>query len=99
MAKKPLTVKTKLKRLDSPTEAKTESVGVIRDTKYYPRSYRWRDSDLELIGQLLEKINHLSPRKIDATKMLRGAMVLADKVKPEKLLDAVVEAERNSLKY
>jgi hypothetical protein len=45
----------------------------------------------------MERVNSISARKIDATKVRRGAMLLAEKQKPEKLFDAIMEAEKQSM--
>lgn len=95
MAKK-LGIKTKLTKTPSPKET-TEKLDLIKGAKTYPRSYRWREYDIELIESLVEKVNSVSSRKIDATKVIRGALSLAEKKSPEKLIDAIMEAERNSL--
>ncbi len=95
MAKK-LGIKTKLTKLSSP-EAATEKLNLIEGVKTYPRSYRWREYDLELIESLVDKVNSISSRRIDVTKILRGAICLADKKSPEKLLEAIMEAEKKSL--
>ena len=52
---------------------------------------------MELIERLVEKVKSVSTRRIDVTKILRGALHLANKKNPEKLIDAIMEAERNSL--
>jgi hypothetical protein len=54
--------------------------------KYYPKS-----------RQLLERINEASPRKNDATKLLRAALNLAMEYHPEKVLEAIDKAESRSL--
>jgi hypothetical protein len=96
MPKKPLIVKTKLKK--RPFQDKpAKKIGLKKAPKDYPKSYRWRESDLEMIRQLLERVNEVSPRKIDATKLLRGALALAMEYHPEKLLEAIGKAESRSL--
>ena len=96
MPKKKLEVKTKLRKETSQQEAQ-DSLNLIRDAKTYPRSYRWREYDLKLIDDLVSKANSVSSRRIDATKILRGALSIADKKSPEKLLESVVEAEKKSI--
>ena len=94
MSKKPLAVKTKLKKR---AEEPTQKVGLKKDIKLYPKSYRWREADLEMIRQLLERVNEVSARKIDATKLLRGTLTIAMEYHPEKLLEAIGRAESQSL--
>jgi len=77
-------------------EEKAESLGLIKH-RDYPRSYRWREYDISILESLMERVNAISARKIDATKVLRGAMLLAEKQKPEKLFDAIMEAEKQSM--
>lgn len=98
MAKK-LELKTKLTETDSPEKAETrqDNPNLVRKKgKTYPRSYRWRENDIRIIDELTEKINQISLQKVDATKILRGALYLASKKNPEKFLDAIVEAEKNA---
>jgi hypothetical protein len=82
--------------VDGQGEEKTESLGLIKH-RDYPRSYRWREYDISVLESLMERVNSISARKIDATKVLRGAMLLAEKQKPEKLFDAIMEAEKQSM--
>jgi hypothetical protein len=95
MAKKKLGVRTKLTVPDP--EEETEKPGLVKGIKDYPRSYRWRAYDMNLIESLVSKVNKVSNRRVDATKVIRGALYLAEKRKPEKLLDAIMEAEKNSM--
>ena len=68
-----------------------------KQKKDFPKSYRWRRYDLDLLNGLLRKVNEISPdRKIDATKLLRGALYFVSREKPEKLLKAIIEAEKKS---
>lgn len=76
---------------------KSEEIGLKKDTKYYPRSYRWRASDIEMIQSLVDRVNRSSNRKLDATKIIRGALVLASKAKTERLINAVIQAEIDSI--
>jgi hypothetical protein len=95
MAKK-LQIKTKLSDRDAPEKTK-EKLNLIKGDKTYPRSYRWRDYDLKLIESLVAKVNEVSNRKIDATKIIRGALFLADKKSAKQLLEAIMDAEKKSL--
>jgi hypothetical protein len=95
MAKK-LQIKTKLSDRDAPEKTK-EKLNLIKGDKAYPRSYRWRDYDLKLIESLVAKVNEVSNRKIDATKIIRGALFLADKKSAKQLLEAIMDAEKKSL--
>jgi hypothetical protein len=95
MAKK-LQIKTKLSDRDAPEKAK-EKLNLIKGDTTYPRSYRWRDYDLKLIESLVAKVNEVSNRKIDATKIIRGALFLADKKSAKQLLESIMDAEKNSL--
>ena len=102
--KKQIELKTKLhSRKKSSVKDKTtkskksEKLGLKKDTKYYPKSYRWRSSDIEMIEKLVDRVNRTSNRKLDATKILRGALVVASKSKTEKLLNAIIQAEMNSI--
>ncbi len=95
MAKK-LEVKTKLAKAPSPQESEANP-NLLGDPKTYSRSYRWREYDMRLIEDLVIKANSVSSRRIDATKILRGALSLASKKSPEKLLKSVIEAEKKSL--
>ena len=81
---------------DGQGEERPESLGLIKH-RDYPRSYRWREYDISILESLMERVNAVSSRKIDATKVLRGAMLLAEKQKPEKLFDAIMEAEKQSM--
>ena len=74
-----------------------QGIGLLQDTKTFPRSYRWREADLEMIERLRKVVNDNTPRKIDVTKILRGAMLLAEKAPIDRLLKAIAEAEANSL--
>lgn len=96
MGKKITRVKTKLSKISSPKEI-TEKLSLKKGMKTYPRSYRWREYDLTVIEDLIAKINVISPKKIDTTKLIRGALHLASKQKPKNLLIAVSEAEKQSL--
>ena len=96
MAKKKLNIKTKLSSISSPEQA-TEKLDLIKKPKTYPRSYRWRKYDLEVIEDLIYKTKDLSAFKVDATKLIRGALYIASKKNPEKLLEDIMEAERKSL--
>ena len=95
MAKKKLGVRTKLSLPDPDRE--TEKPGLVKGLKDYPRSYRWRAYDMNLIDALVTKVNQVSNRRVDATKVIRGALYLANKRTAEKLLDAIMEAEKNSM--
>lgn len=94
MAKK-LTIKTKLGA--GPPDAPKERLNLVKDLKTYPRSYRWRKHDLDLINALVQKTRGISNLRVDATKLIRGALWIASKKKPEKLIEAIAEAERLSL--
>lgn len=96
MPRKQLSVKTKLTKRTLQDEP-VRKVGLIKDTKYYPKSYRWRESDLEMIRQLVERVNEASVRKIDTTKLLRGALTIAMECHSEKLLEAISRAESQSI--
>jgi hypothetical protein len=50
-----------------------------------------------MIEKLVDRVNRTSNRKLDATKILRGALVIASKSKTEKLLNAIIQAEMNSI--
>jgi len=89
-------IKTKLIKTSSPHEA-TEELNIIKDIKTYPRSYRWREAEIELIDRVVEKVNTISKRKIDATKVIRGSLFLAEKKSPSKLIEAILEAEKKSI--
>lgn len=95
---KKLELKTRLTGTDSPqkTEAQDDSLNLVRKVKTCPRSYRWREYDVKVIEELTEKINQVSSQKIDTTKILRGALHLAKKQSPEKLIEAIFEAEKNA---
>ena len=102
--KKQIELKTKLPGRQKNIEEKeiksfktSGKLGLKKDTKYYPKSYRWRSSDIEMIEMLVDKVNRTSNRKLDATKIIRGALVIASKSKTEKLLNAIVQAEMNSI--
>ena len=96
MAKKKLSIKTKLGQ-SPPSGDTAEKLNLVKKTKTYPRSYRWREYDLELIEDLILKTRDLSGYKVDATKLIRGALQIASKKSPEKLLEAIKNAELNSL--
>ncbi len=93
--------KTKLQKRSSEKSDKKsappEKVGLLKDTKYYPKSYRWRAADIEMIQQLVNRINEVSSRKLDTTKVLRGALLVASQTNTNKLLDAISKAERESI--
>ena len=89
-------IKTKLTKTSSPHEA-TEELDIVKSIKTYPRSYRWREADLELIERIIAKVNSISTRKIDATKVIRGSLFVAEKKSPNKLIEAIMEAEKKSL--
>ena len=89
-------IKTKLTKTSSPHEA-TEELDIVKSIKTYPRSYRWREADLELIERIITKVNSVSTRKIDATKVIRGALFIAEKKSPDKLIKAIIEAEKISI--
>ena len=96
MAKKKLSIKTKLQKVPSPENA-AEKLNLVKRPKTYPRAYRWRHHDLEIIEDLIEKTNNLTNYKVDATKLIRGSLYIASKTKPEKLLNMIMEAERKSV--
>ncbi len=89
-------IKTKLTKTSSPHEV-TEELDIVKTVKTYPRSYRWREADLELIERIIAKVNSISTRKIDATKVIRGSLFIAEKKSPHKLIEAIMEAEKKSL--
>jgi hypothetical protein len=95
MAKK-LQIKTKLTDRDAP-EKPGEKLNLVKDDTTYPRSYRWRDYELKLIESLVAKVNEVSNKKIDATKIIRGALFLAGKKSATQLLEAIMDAEKKSL--
>lgn len=99
--KSQIAFKTKLQNRPSEKENKkptpVKKVGLLKDTKYYPKSYRWRAADIEMIEQLVNRINEVSYRKLDTTKVLRGALLVASQTKTEKLLSAISEAEKESI--
>ncbi len=101
MPKPKLSVKSKLSEKEVPgneaSEEPKEKLNLMKEDKTYPRSYRWRGYDLEMIEKMVEKVNGVSGRKIDATKVLRGAMLLADKKSAKQLLEAIMEAEKKSI--
>lgn len=101
MAKKLTIRKSKLSKKEvtdneAPEEPK-EKLNLLKGEKSYPRSYRWRGYDLEMIEKLIKKANDVSRVKIDATKVLRGAMLLADKKSAKQLLEAIMDAEKKSI--
>ncbi len=96
MGKKITGVKTKLSKVSSPKEI-TEKLSLKKGMKTYPRSYRWREYDLTVIEDLIAKINVISPKKIDTTKLIRGALYLASKQTSKNVLKAISEAEKQSL--
>lgn len=97
MARPKITLKSKLSRVSSPKEA-TEDLNLLKKPKGWPRAYRWRPYDVELMEELVAKINAQGQYfKVDVTKLLRGALFLASKKKPEQLLEEIMTAERLSL--
>lgn len=94
---KDLTVKTKLSRNPSPKAATHAAVNLAYAPKAVPRSYRWRVGDLELMESLRAKVNAISGRPIDTTKLIRGALFLAKKQSPDEILQSIMEAEAQSL--
>ncbi|KAF5416007.1 MAG: hypothetical protein C5S49_05195 [Candidatus Methanogaster sp.] len=96
MVKKITVIKTKLSKVSSPEEI-TEKLSLKKGIKTYPRSYRWREYDLNVIEDLIAKINAVTPQKIDITKLIRGALHLASKQTPKNILEAIFEAEKRSL--
>jgi hypothetical protein len=75
-------------------EKRPEKMQNPNPKKDFPKSYRWRRYDLDLLNELLRKVNKVSPdRKIDATKLLRGALYFVSREKPEKVLKAIIETE------
>jgi hypothetical protein len=96
MAKK-LGIKTKLATPQAKEKTEKNKLNLLKDVKTYPRSYRWREYDLKVIENLLAKVNAVSSRKIDTTKLIRGALYIANTNKAEKLFNAVLEAEKNSM--
>lgn len=94
--KKPLKIKTKLSFETTKKESK-EKLDLIKKENYHPRSYRWRKYDLELIEDLVERVNDVGEYKIDRVKILRGAIFLAHKKDPKAFLKCVLEAEKNSM--
>ncbi len=95
MTKKITRIKTKLSKVSSPEEI-TEKLGLKKGIKTYPRSYRWRESDLAVIEDLIVRVNAVTPKKIDITKLIRGALHLASKQTPKNVLKAIFEAEKQS---
>ncbi len=102
MAKK-LQIKTKLFEEpsgSSPENKKDKKLELIKDDKITTKIFRLREWDAKIFEDLIAKISKLSGgERIDATKLLRGALYLADKRKPEILLKGIMEAERHSLAY
>ena len=95
MAGKKLQVITKLTKTEPDKEEQAGKLNLLIRTKTFPRSYRWRESDIRLIESLTEKVNNTSPHyKVDATKIIRAALYLAEKRSPENLLKAVIESEK-----
>jgi hypothetical protein len=94
MAKKKLSMKTKLTSTPSPAE-NTEELDLIKKPTIYPKSYRWKKYDLEVIEELVFMTNEISKNyKAKPINILRGALLLAQKQKPEKLLEIILEAEK-----
>jgi hypothetical protein len=93
MAKKKLSIKSKL-NINTPSD---NDLNLIKKTSTYPKSYRWKKHDLEIIKSLVEQTNYVSKNyKVGAINLLRGALLLARKQKPEKLLKLIIEAEKES---
>ncbi len=92
MSKK-INVQTKLKK-DGPTEKLNLK---NKQQVTHPKSYRWRAKDLEMLETLIFKVNKVSGRKLDATKVLRGAIFSANKKQVEKFLVDIAEAEMASI--
>ncbi len=61
------------------------------------QNFRWRPYDKLLIEELVDKINKVSAKKLSTIHLLRGALELARKKKPEKLLEEILEAEKKSI--
>jgi hypothetical protein len=97
MKKTPLTIKTKLSAPIETNDDLKDNLELIKKIKYYPRSYRWRKYDLEVIEGLEEKLNSLGNYKIDKVKIIRGALALAQKKDPKAFIKIIHEAEINSL--
>jgi len=97
MKKTQLTIKTKLSAPIETNDDLKDNLELIKKIKYYPRSYRWRKYDLEVIEGLEEKLNSLGNYKIDKVKIIRGALALAQKKDPKAFIKIIHEAEINSL--
>ena len=97
MKKTQLTIKTKLSAPIETNDDLKDNLELIKKIKYYPRSYRWRKYDLEVIEGLEEKLNSLGNYKIDKVKIIRGALALAQKKDPRAFIKIIHEAEINSL--
>ncbi len=67
-----------------------------KKNKKHSTSYKWRTQDKEMISDLVAKVNEVSGRKIDATKVLRGAIFSASKKSPQKFINDIIEAEIRS---
>lgn len=97
MAKKKLTVKTRLDKVASPEQAR-EKLNLVKKPKTQLKSYIWREWELGLIEEMLAELSKVSSHyKVNASQLIRGALYIASKKKPEQLLDKVLEAERLSM--
>lgn len=96
MPKKKLFIKSKLVANPSATED-SEGLRLIKKPSFYPKSYRWRKYDIEVIEDLLTQSREVSGTfKPNAINILRGALLLAQRQSPKKLLEIILEAERKS---
>ena len=85
--KSQLTFKTKLQNRPSEKDSKkptpVKKVGLLKDTKYYPKSYRWCVTDIEMIEQLVNRINEVSYRELDTAKSFGEPYWLPHRQKPK----------------
>lgn len=89
-------MKSKLVAIPSSAED-TEDLGLIKKPPAYPQSYRWRKYDIEVIEDLLVQSREVSRSfKPKSINILRGALLLAQRQSPKKLLEIILEAERKS---
>jgi hypothetical protein len=80
---------------DEPKPKKTERLGLVskKPAARKPRSYRLRPTDLERLSKLVEAVNELSTgRRISETDVLRGLIIVGEKLKLKQLIEAIREA-------
>ena len=87
-----LSSKAKSSKLKTVAEKPKDSNKILeKKSKGYARSYRFDSEIKDILKEVLDNVNSISPKKISETRLIKALIIMGKKSNPEKVLQAARE--------